>query len=194
MSTRNDMDDLANALEGASLQDRTDSPLRRFFLQHPVNGYTYSNRSPQTEWRAYLVARRWKLLQCKVDGTPQQQLYHEYLAAVEEEVDYLVQQNEQVREGELQPWEYLCELFEVGEAPLTKTQAKKLLAQVHVNIYDFIVYQRAQLAGQQATLRRFPTVKELAKYSKKKKIYPLLAAKKDATLRLLLRPLSRVRA
>jgi len=85
------------------------------------------------EWRRLLQAMSWTFRQCRVRGSPQQALYHEYLNAVEDEVDYLVRQNEEVRDGGLEPWEYLCQLFEVGAAPLTKTKAKKvdiLLSQI----------------------------------------------------------------
>ncbi|KAF8451575.1 hypothetical protein BDZ91DRAFT_750601 [Kalaharituber pfeilii] len=200
MSTRDDMDDLVNSLQGASLHDSrpgivadvTNSPLRRFFLQHPVGGYTYSGRSPTTEWQDYLDAKGWTSEQCHKKGSRQRKLYRKYLAAVEEEVDYLIQRNEQVRDGELKPWEYLCKLFEVGEAPLSKKKAKKLLRPIHINIYDFIDYQQAQQAGQHSVLTRFPKEGQLAEYSYDTgRVYPLSAAKKDGMLRLLLRKISR---
>ena len=102
------------------------SPTDRFFMRHAVNGYTYHGRSPIVEWRALLRAKSWTFEQCKVNGSRQQALYHEYLEAVEDEVDYLIGQNEEVRDGGLEPWEYLCQFFGVGAAPLTKTKAKKV--------------------------------------------------------------------
>ena len=97
-------------------------------MQNAVNGYTYQGRTPIVEWKRLLRAKSWVLQQCKVDGSEQHALYHRYLEAVEEEVDYLVEQNEEVRGG-IQPWEYLCQLFGVGVSPLSKSKAKKVSMQ-----------------------------------------------------------------
>lgn len=164
------------------------SPLQIFFMQNVVNGYTYHGRTPIVEWKRLLQAKSWTFRQCKVDGSEQHALYVRYLEAVEEEVDYLVEQNEEVREGGIEPWEYLCQLFGVGVPPLSKSRAKKLLASTHVNIYDFIDHQRRVRAGQQAAIHTYPTVRRLAEYSRRtKRIYPREAAKADGTLKFLLK-------
>lgn len=60
---------------------------------------------------------------------------------------------------------------------------------IHVNIYDLEHYDRLHEIGHadRAALRRFATVKELAKYSKKGKIYPRDKAKAKGALRFMLR-------
>jgi len=65
---------------------------------------------------------------------------------------------------------------------------------INVNIYDLEHYDRLLESGcgDGAVLRRFTTVKELSKYSKKeKKIYPLEEAKEKGALKLMLRGLFR---
>jgi len=78
------------------------------------------------EWRRLLQAKSRTFKKRRANGSPQQALYREFLKAVEDEVDHLIRQNEGVRDGGLEPWEYLCQLFRVGAAPLTKTTAKKV--------------------------------------------------------------------
>ena len=104
----------------------TNSPLQIFFTTNASGRYVYRGRTPPVEWLDLLKAKGWKFKDCKVDGSTQQALYFRYLSAVEEEVDYLIGQNEEVREGGLEPWEYLCQLFGVGVAPLSKSKAKKV--------------------------------------------------------------------
>ncbi len=61
----------------------------------------------------------------------------------------------------------------------------KVLKPIHVNIFDVLEFHR----GQRQELRRFDTVKQLAKYSKKNnKIFPKRMAKRGA-LKFLLRKL-----
>ncbi|KAF8422850.1 hypothetical protein EV426DRAFT_147464 [Tirmania nivea] len=174
-----------------SIANDANSPLQRFFVRNAVNGYIYRGRSPAVEWKRLLRAKSLRFAQCRIEGSEHQALYYRYLEAVEEEVDYLIEQDEDVREGRIKPWEYLCQLFEVGVAPLSKSKARKLLAPIHVNIFDFISYQRAVRAGQRATLQTFPTVRRLAAYSSPARLYPLQVAKADGTLKFLLRSIWR---
>ncbi|KAF8242193.1 hypothetical protein K440DRAFT_591220, partial [Wilcoxina mikolae CBS 423.85] len=89
-------------------------------------------------------------------------------------------------EGELEKWQLLCEVLGVDTEglPATKTQYQKALRDIHVNIFDLLQHVRTGATGQ---VRRFETVRELARYSKNsKKIYPKEQAKGSA-LRFLLR-------
>lgn len=95
-------------------------------MRNAVNGYTYHGRTPIVEWENLLRAKSWRFRQCRVDGSEQHALYQRYLEAVEEEVDYLIRQNREVSEGGVEPWEYLCQFFERGVAPLSKSKAKKV--------------------------------------------------------------------
>lgn len=119
-----------NALRvSSSAATDPNSPIRKFFLENSVPGYTYRGRSPHNEWRQLLKAKRWKPRECKREGTEENDLYINYLQVVEEEVDYLIERNLGVRNEELKPWQYLCQMFKVGEAPvesLSKNKAKKV--------------------------------------------------------------------
>ncbi|KAF8415622.1 hypothetical protein EV426DRAFT_706982 [Tirmania nivea] len=198
----------------------SESPLARFFRTKGLllGGPTYAYRSLATEQEFTKLSRllqqngSWmgktaddelqlsfhsqteqKALQKKFQKSPEyRELRRELNRAIEDELDWLLSRNEQVKNG-LQPWEYLCEVFKVGKAPMTRLEAKKVLRPIKVNIYDFIEYERnVQRGTKPQTPKRFKTDSELGKYSKKKgRVYALEDAKEDGVLRLLLRRIFR---
>ncbi|KAF8474163.1 hypothetical protein BDZ91DRAFT_349622 [Kalaharituber pfeilii] len=131
------------------------------------------------------LAKRWIRFWKSIEAKDLRKRFHQ---AVEEEFNWLLSRNKKVMKG-MQAWEYLCELFGVGKAPLTRDQAEQVLRPVKVNIYDFIAAERDSLeTGTMKLPHRFKNDRELGKYSKQEnKIYPLEDAKEDGVLVLLLR-------
>jgi len=85
----------------------------------------------------------------------------------------------------------LCNVLDVDTEglPATKTQYKKALADINVNIFDVLQHVRSGTPGD---VRRFDSVRDLARYSKnRKKIYPKKQAK-GCALGFLLREILRL--
>ncbi|KAI0263444.1 hypothetical protein BC834DRAFT_827638 [Gloeopeniophorella convolvens] len=79
-------------------------------------------------------------------------------------------------------WHELCQICRVDPIPEGIAACRKAVKSKHVNLVD-LVYHEGQV-------RVFPSIKALAKYSRKaKKIFPLNEAKAGGILKYLLRPI-----
>jgi hypothetical protein len=183
------VDDLAVALAGTSI-----SPLAVYFSQ--FSGFTYNpGANAATEFR--------RLKRRHGDNADRD----DFNRAFEAEFN--------TRFGCDEVWDYsrLCARLDIDPIPPSKTQARKVRAlsetfdraggrgrwqalqevdAIHINIYDLEHYDRLHELerAEGAVLRRFDTVKELAKYSKRGKVYPRDLAKAKGALRFLLRRFS----
>lgn len=88
------------------------------------------------------------------------------------------------------PWRRLCEILKLttadGEPPKSKSQCKKVMRGVFINIHDFVDHLRDGIA-----LKRFPTLRALAAYTYAEGgVYPKLAAKRNELLRFLLQQIN----
>ncbi|KAF8336078.1 hypothetical protein F5887DRAFT_1250067, partial [Amanita rubescens] len=85
---------------------------------------------------------------------------------------------------DINAWQALCIELGVDPVPDTIAQCKKIMKSTHVNLVDFIDI-RSTPGGQ---IRKFNTREELKRYTnKRKKYYPLDAAKESGVLASLLR-------
>ncbi|CAZ82320.1 unnamed protein product [Tuber melanosporum] len=189
------------------------SAIAVFFVGHSCPGYTYAGRSPRTEFRNLIGARRRAWRAHDPDGTFNQDfqeteefrtLDRDYHEAVEERFDGLLGMRGIVAGGyAMRPWESILELFRLGDIPISKNKASKLIKRIYVNIYDFLEFLEESndsstaewhITGdeeyERACLLRHRSRGELAQYSRNNgKVYPLKMAKEDGTLALFLQPL-----
>ncbi|PUU77200.1 hypothetical protein B9Z19DRAFT_987622 [Tuber borchii] len=186
--------------------------IARFFTLHNCLNYTYSNQAPRIEFQelAEVKERAWKARDPR--GTRHKDFWkteefrtlkRDYHEAVEERFDGLLDMRAGDVEGyRMETWEFIVELFRLGDVPISKSKASKLIKRIYVNIYDFLefleAYDSSTVEGcaaedekyERASVLCHPSRADLAQYSlENNKVYSLKAAKVDGTLRLLLQHL-----
>ncbi|KAF8244949.1 hypothetical protein K440DRAFT_635592 [Wilcoxina mikolae CBS 423.85] len=169
----------------------TTSPVNTFFSA--FRDFTHNPRQPAAaEFERLCAQKRWSH-----DSAPFREARKDFCEAIETEF------NTVFGAGEVWDWKYLCLVLGVDPMPKSITQARNVaLPPINVNIFDLRDYEqvfRSRNEGSNETpgnvpvalkLELFPTVKALAKYSKKNgKIYPKKAAKVQGALRFMLRRL-----
>ncbi|KAG0639100.1 hypothetical protein HOY80DRAFT_1009730 [Tuber brumale] len=184
-----------------------------FFIGNNCPGYTYAGRAPWAEFRNLIRAKKRAWRAHDPDGTFDQDFYkteefrtldRDYHEAVEERFDRLLGMRGRVAEGyTMRPWESIVVLFRLGDIPISKSKASKLIKKIYVNIYDFLELLEESndssmtewhITGdeeyERACLLRHHSRGELAEYSRSNhKVYPLRMAKENGTFKLLLQPL-----
>jgi hypothetical protein len=174
----------------AAFKATYNSPTDRFFITYVENhDFEYNPHAfCTTSWRR-LRRQLWPR-DTEGDDDAETQARTQFFAAFIEEFGDYFGHADNDDGGELEKWRRLCDVLGVDtkDLPTTKTQYKKALAGIHVNIFDVLQHLRSGTLGD---VRRFDTVRELARYSKsRRKIYPKVLAKGSA-LRFLLRELLR---
>jgi len=113
----------------------------RFFTLHNCPDYTYSGQAPRIEFRELTEAKEqaWRTrdphrtqhkdFQKTKEFKTLKRDYHE---AVEERFDGLLDIRAGAVEGyKMEPWEYIVELFRLGDIPISKNKASKVLNTIH---------------------------------------------------------------
>jgi len=150
--------------------------IARFFTSYNSSNYTYSGQAPRIEFRelAEVKKRAWRARDPR--GTWHKDFWEteefrtfkrDYHEAVEERFDGLLDMRGGVVEGyKMEPWESIVELFRLGDVPISKSKASKvlntthpllnlglrhvwvhqltpalkLIKRIYVNIYDFLEF------------------------------------------------------
>lgn len=166
------------------------SPTDRFFITYVENhNFEYNpHTSCTTSWRQL----KQKLWPGENESDAKTQARALFFAAFNKEFgDYFGHTDNDDPGDELEKWRLLCNVLDVDTEglPATKTQYKKALADINVNIFDVLQHVRSGTPGD---VRRFDSVRDLARYSKnRKKIYPKKQAK-GCALGFLLREILRL--
>jgi len=112
-----------------------------FFASHNSSNYTYSGQAPRIEFRELteVKKRAWKARDPR--GTWHQDFWEteefrtfkrDYHEAVEEHFDGLLDMRSGSVEGyKMKPWESIVELFRLGDVPISKSKASKVLNTTH---------------------------------------------------------------
>ncbi|KAI5840874.1 hypothetical protein DFP73DRAFT_178054 [Morchella snyderi] len=167
-------EELNNAFEpeGVTLQEQSSGALDTYYSNYP--NFLYNpQQPPMMEFQRLMQHQHWG---------PRDEAYERaraefFEAFAEEFASYFG--SDQV---DITSWQQLCEDLGVEPIPATITQCRKRLQQLNVNIYDLLHFKRTG-----AAFELFPTVKELRKYTKQKKLIFPKAKAKEGPLRFLLR-------
>ncbi|KAF8535865.1 hypothetical protein BDD12DRAFT_891642 [Trichophaea hybrida] len=166
----------------------TTSPVNTFFSA--FRDFTHNRHQPAAaEFKRLSAQKRWSC-----DSAPFREARKGFGEAIE------IEFNTVFGSGEVD-WKYLCLVLGVDPMPKSITQARNVaLPPINVNIFDLCDYEKVFRSKKECSnetsgnvpkaskLEFFPTVKALAKYSKKNdKIYPRKVAKKQGALRFMLR-------
>ena len=127
-------------------QDDPEAPevqgaIARFFTLCSCADYTYSGQAPGIEFRKLTEAKKQAWRDRDPRGTRRkdfreteefQTLRRDYHEAVEERFDGLLDMRAGTVEGyKMEPWEYIVELFRLGDIPISKSKASKVLNTTH---------------------------------------------------------------
>jgi len=154
------------------------SPLESFFAHYPLFTYTPTESAPTTAFARLVQQLDWA--PDAPERTAARRLFRE---ALTEQFNWTFGSDAR----DLGAWRTLCGAVGLDDSLASVTQCRKALRSVHVNLVDLINPARITRGD---PVRRFESVRALAKYSKSsKKIFPKEVAKAGGVLRALLRPL-----
>ena len=112
-----------------------------FFTLRNCPNYTYSGKAPRIEFRELTEAKEEAWRNRDPHGTEGKDfertkefktLKRDYHEAVEERFDGLLDMRAEAMEGyKMEPWESIVELFRLGDIPISKSKASKVLNTIH---------------------------------------------------------------